>query len=75
MYSDNPFLFVDVPHGWEQLKGTSFYNLQETDVIHRLTDHCLQCFNGSILAHQLDNRLPIQKFTKNSIYVITPYNA
>ena len=27
MFSDSPFLFVDVPHGFETLKGTSFCNM------------------------------------------------
>ena len=34
MYSENPFLFIDVADGAEQLKGTSFFNLAETEVIH-----------------------------------------
>ena len=29
MYSDTPFLFIDVPDGQETLKGTSFYNMEE----------------------------------------------
>ena len=27
MFSDRPFLFIDVPTGIEKLKGTSFYNM------------------------------------------------
>lgn len=33
MYSDSPFLFIDVPDGDEKLKGTSYYNEQEVQVI------------------------------------------
>jgi len=75
MYSDAPFLFIDVPGGQEQLKGTSFYNMDEVDVITQLKEHCLKIAQNSLgIAVQLPG-FPIQKFTKNSIYVITPYNA
>ena len=33
MFSDSPFLFINVPEGKEELKGTSFYNMAEVDVI------------------------------------------
>ena len=41
MYSDSPFLFIDVPHGVEMLKGTSFYNDAEVEVVNQLKDFCL----------------------------------
>lgn len=44
MNSDSPFLFIDVPNGREQLKGTSFFNMEEVDVITRMKDICLQVF-------------------------------
>ena len=75
MYSNAPFLFVDVPNGKEQIKGTSFCNLQEVDVIIHLKTYCLELFKKSYELHQKDNQFALQKFTKNSIYVITPYNA
>ena len=65
MNSNAPFLFIDVPGGQEQLKGTSFCNMAEVDVITSLKDLCLQVFR----------QVPHCKFTKNSMYVITPYNA
>ena len=47
MFSDSPFLFVDVPHGNEAKKGTSYYNLEEVDVIVGLKDYCLKIFEKS----------------------------
>jgi len=44
MYSNSPFLFIDVPSGKEQLKGTSFCNHEEVDVIVKLKDYCLDIF-------------------------------
>ena len=37
VYSDSPFLFIDVPDGVEQRKGTSYYNEEEAEVITLLT--------------------------------------
>ena len=74
MYSDSPFLFIDV-RGEEKLKGTSYYNEQEIEVVTELTTFCLELFKSTLTFHKKDQRIPIQKFTKNSIYVITPYNA
>ena len=47
MYSNSPFLFVDVPYGVEKLKGTSFYNLEEADVIDELVEYSLEKFKES----------------------------
>ena len=33
MYSDSPFLFIDVKEGVERLKGTSYYNEEEIEVV------------------------------------------
>lgn len=74
-YSDSPFLFIDVPDGEEQRKGTSFFNEEEAEVITLLTDHCIKTFRETLKRNKRDPRIPIQKFTKNSVYVITPYNA
>ena len=41
MNSSAPFLFIDVPNGREQLKGTSFFNMAEVDVINKFKDICL----------------------------------
>ena len=65
MLSDSPFLFIDVPSGVEKLKGTSFYNMEEVSVIEELKTICLNAFK----------KISGCKFTKNSMYVITPYNA
>lgn len=47
MFSDAPFLFIDVPHGVEAKKGTSYYNNAEVDVIVGLKDLCLEYFSIS----------------------------
>ena len=44
LYSGTPFLFVDVKNGYEMMKGTSFLNQLEAQVINELTDLCLQYF-------------------------------
>lgn len=75
MYSDSPFLFIDVPDGQEVLKGTSFYNEKERDMVSSLTTFCLKIFDQTNRLAKKDPRISLQKFTKNSIYVITPYNA
>ena len=33
MFSESPFLFINVPEGKEELKGTSFFNMGEVNVI------------------------------------------
>ncbi len=75
MYSKAPFLFIDVPDGQEEKKGTSYYNTAEAEVIKEFTDFCLGMFNQSLQIGEQNENVPIMKFTKNSIYVITPYNA
>lgn len=75
MYSDSPFLFIDVPEGRETLKGTSFYNEAEIELVSSLTTFCLKIFDQTNKLHKKHPIIPLQKFTKNSIYVITPYNA
>ena len=44
MSSETPFLFIDVPYGREQLKGTSFCNFDEVEVVNQLKDMCLDIF-------------------------------
>ena len=74
LYALTPFLFIDVKDGVEKLKGTSFLNQKEVDVLSEFTQFVLDQFKeGQMLHDQLD--WPIQKFTKSSIYVITPYNS
>lgn len=75
MYAFSPFLFIDVPNGTQKLKGTSFYNDAEVKVINQLKDFCLQKFEESVQRYEEDKRDFSMKFTKSSIYVITPYNA
>ena len=75
VYSNAPFLFIDLPNGKEKLKGTSFCNLEEVETIIKLKNYCLEIFKKSVELNKKDNKFVIQKFTKNSIYVITPYNA
>lgn len=45
MFSESPFLFIDVPNGVEKKKGTSFCNMKEVDVIVKLKDYCLKIFS------------------------------
>ena len=75
MFSDSPFLFIDVPHGVEAKKGTSYFNMSEVDVIVGLKDLCLEAFERSKILQKQNPTRPMMKFTKNDIYVITPYNA
>ena len=44
LYSNRPFLFVDVKNGREQVKGTSFCNFEEAKTINAMTDLCLEQF-------------------------------
>ena len=48
MYSDAPFLFIDVPSGQERLKGTSFYNDEEVEVVEQLFWHCCDIFKQTL---------------------------
>ena len=76
MYSRWPLLFVDVPYGRDKLKGTSFLNHAEADLVRDLTEYFLKIFSWSQERETQDQTgLPIQKFDKHSITVITPYNA
>ena len=82
MFSQRPFLFIDVPNGQEWLRGTSFCNMQEVDVIVKLKDFCLEQFQASTSNNSYPSysqnpwqQSKLMKFTKNSMYVITPYNA
>ena len=45
MYSDTPFLFIDVSEGIEKRKGTSFENQEEAEVINLLKNFVLEKFN------------------------------
>ena len=47
MYSNAPFLFIDLPNGREEIKGTSFCNHHEVDTIIQLKNHCLDIFKKS----------------------------
>ena len=71
LFSHNPFLFIDVPRGREQNKGTSFCNFQEVDEVVNIINHIIGVFDKN----QGDNGLPKQKFSKGSICIITAYNA
>ena len=44
LYSKTPFLFIDVKDGTEKLKGTSFMNLKEVDVLCKFTKYVMQQF-------------------------------
>ena len=44
LYSDRPFLFLDVDDGQEVLKGTSFVNFSEVDATVSLIEICLNQF-------------------------------
>ena len=75
LYSNTPFLFVDVKNGQEMIKGTSFFNQLEAKVINELTDVCLQQFSEVNEIHKEIPGVSEQRFQKSGIYVITPYNA
>ena len=75
LYSQSPFLFVDVPNGREIRKETSYWNESEADATEAIYKHCIQLFSQTLQLNAENERIPIQKFTKNSVYVITPYNA
>lgn len=49
--------------------------MEEVDLIVDLKKYCLRIMRNSLGVAQSNAGFPIQKFTKNSIYVITPYNA
>jgi superfamily I DNA and/or RNA helicase len=44
-------------------------------VINSLKNFCLKQFSSSLKRYETNKDVPIMKFTKSSIYVITPYNA
>jgi hypothetical protein len=44
-------------------------------VINSLKNFCLKQFSSSLERYETNKDVPIMKFTKSSIYVITPYNA
>ena len=75
MFSESPFLFIDVPNGTERKKGTSFCNMQEVDIIVSLRNYCLKMFAKTQEEHKKNPASHSMKFNKNSVYVITPYNA
>ena len=85
MYSEQPFLFIDLPDSKQSIRGTSFCNMDEVSAIVKLKDWCLNIFKQTCNAssvwdpvkncHVKKSNLMEQHFTKNSIYVITPYNA
>lgn len=75
LYSRRPFLFVDVTNGKEKIKGTSFANFEEVEATDAMVDLCLRQFAESKELHEEIDTIPELRFTKRSIYVITPYNA
>mmetsp|Transcript_41117 Transcript_41117/g.53965 ORF Transcript_41117/g.53965 Transcript_41117/m.53965 type:complete len:243 (-) Transcript_41117:98-826(-) len=75
LYSKRPFLFVNVPNGIEKIKGTSFVNFEEVNAVDNMIDLCMRQFAESKELHKEINNIPDLRFTKRSIYVITPYNA
>ena len=75
LYSKKPFLFVNVQDGQEKLKGTSFVNYEEVQATVDMAGLCLNQFRECQEIHKEIPGVPEQKFTKSSIYVITPYNA
>lgn len=40
LFSNKPFLFIDVKNGQEKMKGTSFCNFEEAKTINDLTELC-----------------------------------
>ena len=44
LYSQKPFLFIDVANGQEKVKGTSFVNFEEVQTVVDLTNLCLRQF-------------------------------
>lgn len=75
LYSNKPFLFVDVTNGQEQLKGTSFVNFQEVDATVDMANLCVRQFSEVKELNEEISAVAEQRFTRNSIFVITPYNA
>ena len=62
-------------NGEEKLKGTSFVNFQEVDATIEMFKLCTQWSTECAEIHKEIPEIPDQRFTKRSIYVITPYNA
>lgn len=75
LFSDKPFLFVDVKDGQEKIKGTSFCNYAEVEATIGMQNLCCAAFDEAKKLHSEVPIIPEQRFTRNSIYVITPYNA
>ena len=44
LYSNKPFLFIDVIDGQEEPKGTSFANFQEAQATADMADLCIRQF-------------------------------
>ena len=47
LYAKKPFLFIDVNDGRETLKGTSFMNWEEVEVLYEFTELVIQEFSKS----------------------------
>ena len=44
MFAKDPFLFIDVPNGYQQMRGTSMYNNSEVNVMTEFTKLILNQF-------------------------------
>ena len=44
LFAEHPFLFIDVDDGVEELKGTSFLNHEEVEVVSNFIEHALEVF-------------------------------
>ena len=75
LFSKRPFLFINVGNGKEKMKGTSFANFEEVETVVRMVDLCVEQFKEAAKRHKEADIIPEQRFTRNDIYVITPYNA
>ena len=75
LYAMKPFLFIDVKNGREKIKGTSFCNFEEVETTVKVTDLCIKHFRDCQQINIEVPQIPTQRFTRNDIYVITPYNA
>ena len=51
LYSNRPFLFVNVTNGREKLKGTSFANFEEVDAIEGMANLSIRMFKESNELH------------------------
>ena len=41
LFSKRPFLFINVGHGKEKMKGTSFANFEEVETVVNMVDLCV----------------------------------